>query len=190
MPDRIKIFLIFVLFAYFFHKSALLFLVAYIIAPKKINWPNTFMFSGLCALAIINLNTIQEWFNDQLDYDYGIESTNSGLIFLILILAITVFSVLIVFTNDGNTREARGLINIGFISVFFWVLRLYTRVAERPSFYFLFFSIAAFSYALYIMKNRKEKNAVMILVVVLCLALYIYRFLTNFSTYVPYIFYS
>lgn len=183
-------FLLCILLAFYFHKSSVLFISAYFIAPRKINVINIVIFLALCVFTIMYLDVIQKWFNDQLDYDYGIESTGSGFIFLAILLVMTVLSIFLVFTNKGETKYAKGLLNIGFIAVFFWILRLFTRVAERPSFYFIFFSFAAFAHAIAIMKNTKERDIVKLITVSLCIALYLYRFATNFSTYVPWQFYA
>lgn len=183
-------FLLCILLAYFFHKSSMLFIAAYFIAPRKINAINTIIFSALCGVSIAYLDVIQTWFNDQLDYNYGIESTESGTIFLIFLLIMMFFTVFIVFTNHGENKNVRGLINIGFVALFFWILRLFTRVAERPSFYFIFFIFAACAHAIAIMKNVRERDIVKIVLVTLCLSLYVYRFMTNFATYVPYQLYS
>lgn len=183
-------FLLCILLAYFFHKSSILFIAAYFIAPRKINLINTIIITSICGISIVYLDLIQTWFNDQLDYNYGIESTGSGIIFLIFLLMMTFFSVFIVFANHDENENFRGLINIGFIALFFWILRLFTRVAERPSFYFIFFSFAACAHAITIMKNVRERDVIKFFLVTLCLLLYVYRFMTNFSTYVPYQLYS
>ena len=86
--------------------------------------------------------------------------------------------------------RSQGLINIGLIATLFWILRLATRIAERPSFYFLMFLFAAFTYAINNIKNTKDKSAIKIIVIILALGLFIYRLAINQTDFVPYMFYS
>lgn len=184
-------FLLCILLAYYFHKSSLLFLAAYLIFPRKINVLNTVIISVLCGISITYLDVIQDWFNEQLDYDYEIESTTSGSIYLAFLILLTLLTVFLIFNNRQNfNKNVKGVFNIGFIAVFFWVLRLSTRVAERPSYYFLFFSFAALASAIEGIKNRSDHAIVKTGIIGLCLILYVYRFMTNFNSLVPYHFYA
>lgn len=184
-------FLLCILLAYYFHKSSLLFIAAYFIFPRKINILNTIIISIFCGISINYLDVIQEWFNEQLDYDYSIESTNSGSIYLAFLVLLTILTIFLIFRNNQSSNKgATGTLNIGFIAVFFWILRLSTRVAERPSYYFLFFSFAALTVALEGITNKSERFVISSVVITLCLVLYIYRFMTNFASLVPYRFYA
>ena len=85
-----------------------------------------------------------------------------------------------------DTSCGKAFMNINFIALLLWILRIQTRVAERPSFYFLFFSCALFAYTLNRVKDRQIYFLAKIAIVVLCLLLYVYRFSTNFASFVPY----
>ena len=183
-------FLLLVVLAYFFHKSSILFLVTYFIHNRKITWYNMLIYGGVSALSVYYIENIQQFFNKALDYDYGIESTGSGGIFLILILGLTTMSYIITVMYDKLTKKFSGLFNIGVITVFFWILRIITRVAERPSFFFLFFSCALVAYALDVIPKAKERFVAKIVVFAVSLALYAYRFSANFSSYVPWQIYN
>ena len=147
----------------------------------------------LALIAGRYLQVIQDWFNEQLDYSYAIESTNSGLIFLLVLILLTVFSLIMIYNRDGNlnlNKYTVGFININFISLFFWIMRLQTRVAERPSYYFLFFSCALYANALNSVKDDKQKFLYKVIVCGFAMLLFIYRLRANFSTLVPYEFFG
>ena len=178
------------LVAFYFHKSSILFAAAYLIYNRKLSWGNILLYIIFTLVTIAFLDVIQEWFNDQLDYNYGVEGNTGGIIFSIIMFGITCFSIFTIISNKELNEESQGLINIGIIATAFWGLRILTRVAERPSYYFLFFSFAALAYAMRSIKKSDEKDIVKIIVILLALALYIYKFFTSFSNFVPYSFYS
>ena len=178
------------LLAFYFHKSSILFVTAYFIYTRRLSFSNFFIYLGILLLSIANLSIIQEWFNEQLEYEYEIENVSGGTIYLFALLVIMIFVIFFAIYNKQQTRKYNGLINIGIIAVVFWVLRLYTRVAERPSYYFLPFIFAAFAYSISSLNNPKEKVNTRLAVIIISLALFAYRFMTNFSSLIPYRFYS
>lgn len=179
-------FLLLLLLAFMFHKSAILFIAAYFIYNRKIGWINTIIYAIFATLAYIYIDVIQEWFNDALDYDYGIERTGNGIIFFSVMAMVTAFSLFTIVYYRKHTPEFAGMINIGIIALVMWLLRLVTRVAERPSFYFMFFSAAMLCYALDAPPEGRDKVVFRVLVYGAFMALYIYKFLTSFVTLVPY----
>ena len=183
---RIIPFLILLLLAFTFHKSSILFIAAYFIYKRKIGWLNAAIYAGFAGFAYIYIDVIQEWFNKTLEYEYGIEETGSGMIFLVVVVAITVFSYFAVLYYKKQTRESTGLLNIGVITLIMWLLRLATRVAERPSYYFLFFTAAMLCYGLDASNNSRDRILYKVVVYSLCMILFIYRFFTNFAALVPY----
>lgn len=183
---RIIPFVLLVVLAYFFHKSSILFLVTYFIHNRKITWYNMLIYGGISALSVYYIENIQQFFNDALDYDYEIESTGSGGIFFVLILGLTVMSYVVMAMYNKLTKESRGFFNIGVITVFFWLLRIITRVAERPSYFFLFFSCALVAYALDAIPKTKERFFAKCAVCAVTMALFIYRFSGNFASFIPY----
>ena len=180
-------FLLLVLLAFFFHKSAVLFLVTYFIYNRRLGWFNTVIYGAFAGLAFVNIDTIQAWFNDTLDYEYGVEADNSGFIFFAIIVLVTAFSYFMILHYKKQTRESVGAINVGVIALILWLLRLATRVAERPSYYFMFFSAAMLCHALDAPKKNGDKLIYNIVIYSAFMLLFIYRFLTNFSSFVPYV---
>ena len=184
------LFALLLLLAFQFHKSAVLFAMAYLIYPRKLSVLNVLLYFGVASFAVVYLEELQAFLNDQLDYDYGIEGQTGGIIFAVVMMVITVFTMVMTVSSKSLNRSSRGLINVGLVAMICWVLRIFTRIAERPSFYFLPFSFAALAYAVSTMKDKKEKKFTKTVIVVFALALYIYKFMTNFVKFVPYSFYS
>lgn len=182
-------FLICIALAFCFHHSAILFLAAYFIFRRKLSVLNVVVYSGVTVAAVLLLEQINSFYNQMSQTKYEIEKTGNGWIFFIFLTALTVASIVIIYVNRKRTDEVNGLINVSIISVALWVLRLFTRVAERPSFYFLFFSVALFGYAVNAVKEVRDQRIIKVVAFALCMALYVYRFFTNFSSLVPYHFY-
>lgn len=185
-------FLLCLVVAFLFHKSSILFVVVLLIYSRKISILNTFCYFSAACIAGRYLTLIQEWINDAFDYTYEIESTNSGIVYLAVLILLTVFSLIMIYNrfHDLNCNQAiRSLININFITVFFWIMRLQTRVAERPSYYFLFFSCALYASALNSIEDSRYRQAYKLIVCGFALLLYIYRLRVNFTTLIPYEFY-
>ncbi len=179
-------FLLILALAFSFHKSAIIFVAAYFIYNRKLIWQNSILYIALASLAYLNIGIIQEWFNDALDYDYGVESTGNGIIFFAVIAVITAFALFVVFYYKQQTPEFTGLINIGIITFILWLLRLVTRVAERPSYYFMFFSAAMLCYAIDEIPNKRDKEIIGIFVYAAFMLLYVYKFLTGLASMIPY----
>jgi len=187
---KIVPFVILMFVAFYFHKSSILFASAYIIYPRKLSFWNTLIYAAIVIFAVLYLDVIQQWFNEQLEYDYEIEGGAGGVIFTALVVAMTTFTIFIVVSNKATSKNAQGLINIGLIATLFWALRLFTRVAERPSYYFLICVFASFAYSISTLKKQNEKDILKILVVVFALALFVYRLTANQASFVPYTFFD
>ena len=180
-------FFMLLLLAFTFHKSSILFIIAYFIYNRKISWINAFIYTAFGGLAFVYIDLIQEWFNDNLDYDYGVEETGNGLIMFVIIAVVTLFSFFMILYYEKQTKESVGLLNIGVISLILWLLRLATRVAERPSFYFMFFSAAMLGYALDAVSDKKDGLIYKFIVYSGFLLLFVYRLLTSQASLVPYV---
>ena len=80
--------------------------------------------------------------------------------------------------------------NINFITLSLWFLRLYTRIAERPSYYFMFFSCIFYANALNNIMDVKKRKIYKIIIFILTMLLYVYRLNTNFKELIPYEIYN
>lgn len=181
-------FLLLLLLAFLFHKSALLFLAAYVVYNRKINWINALVYVVVGVLSYVYIEIIQEFFNGFLEYDYEVEETGNGGIFFLVVVCITVFSYLVILRSRSVnlTDQAQGMLNVGVITLIFWLVRLVNRVAERPSYYFMFFTIAMLCHGIEATKNEKERIIYKVAICSLSLILFAYRFTTNLVFMIPY----
>lgn len=176
--------------AFFFHKSSILFAAAYFVYVMPFGIASFLIYAVLAIFVYFNIDVIQEWFNDQLNYDYGVESTTSGLLFLMIVLVITAFAIFTIYGYRRESRESVGALNVSMLALIFWIVRLATRVAERPSYYFLVFTMVILAYGINSINIRDQRIIAGAIIGVLCVAIYVYRFTTNYTSYVPYTFYS
>ena len=177
-------FIIFVFIAYNLHSSAALFLVVYFVIRLKIRWYNIFVYIIGALLVTAYIKQIQGIFNDAWDLSYSVEETGNGGIFFVYLLLLVVVSSFLLYQSN-NIEKCKYLMNLSIITVVFWALRLVTRVAERPSYYFMFFLCALVPYAINSVKD-KDRTVYQLLIYGTAFLLFIYRLNTNFSLLTPY----
>ncbi|BCJ94689.1 hypothetical protein acsn021_22580 [Anaerocolumna cellulosilytica] len=134
-------FLLLVCLAFLFHKSAVFFLPAYLLA--KIRW-KTMNVLGIVAVygfISITFNSLYQYIADWLDYSYGIEGTGNGGIFLAILLIISALAI--IYKNKLLLKNPDNLIfiNLHFGVLALWLFRMFTRTVERPAFYYLYSTI-------------------------------------------------
>lgn len=183
---RLIPFLLLLVLAYTFHRSAILFLAVYFIYNRKINFINSAFYAAFGVIAYININLIQRWFNSVFKFDYDVELSEGGVIFLFIIICITAFSYFMVYYYKKQNFNTIGMLNVNVITLVLWIIRLATRVAERPSYYFLPFTAAALCYALAAPIKDKDKTVYKTVVYILCMVLFVYKLTTNFTSFIPY----
>lgn len=185
---KIVPFAIVMFIAFYFHKSSILFVLAYILYGVNFNIITIFGYLAGTVIAFLNVGSIQNWLNEQLDYEYELEYTGNGYISLIIIVLVTVFSAFLLINKKSTPKSAYSLLNISVVTLICWVLRIETRVAERPSYYFMFFSIAVLAHAIHQLGNTKEKTIIKWGVVGLFFLFYIYK-ISHTATMIPYQFF-
>ena len=171
--------------AYTFHKSSLLFAITLFIWNRNLKWYGYLLYMIIVYVVYEYLMNVQMWINDKFDYDYSIENAGGGLVFLLLLVLISLFS-------NKQKRKYRNdviynaLFNINVLTIVFWILRLQTRVAERPSYYFLPFTCALIACAVNRSSKYDTEGLYKYAIIAITLLIYIYRLFTNFSSLVPY----
>lgn len=176
---------ILILLAYFFHKSSLLFLVTLFVWNRNLKWYNYILYIVSVFFIGRYLLDLQLWVNENFDYNYEIENVGGGQIFLALLSILTVLSYNLIKRTNKDAYVV-SLFNINIITLIFWILRLQTRVAERPSFYFLAFSCALFATCINRLPRNNQLSLYRYLVIIVTLVLYVYRLVTNYASFVPY----
>lgn len=167
-------FVLLVILAQFFHKSALIFLIAYPLSfIKRFNW--MFVVYAIIAVVLaVGFGSFQGLFNSLLGYEYTIEETGNGGIFMALIFIFFIFSTFMVHDKPKELKEQNLNIHLSFLTVIFWLLRLVSRTAERVGYYFNFGLYAYFSQTF---KHGKDElfGAIKWLLILVCLVLFVYR---------------
>lgn len=176
-------FFLLVILAYYFHKSALIFALAYpLCSIKKYDWAMA-LYVVLTIVFVVGFSSFQDTFNRWLGYEYGVEKTGNGGIFMLLTLIIAAYSTFMTYDKTKQRKERPWDMHFAFMSVLFWVLRLISRTAERISYYYMFGLYIYFSQAVDCNKDKLSSLLKWLLIGV-CLLLFVYR-----NTGVNYLFY-
>lgn len=178
-------FFIMIILAATFHKSAGMFLIAYFLYNFKISKKSLIIFFAVSTVLILLILPFQNYISFFFGYDYEIESTNNGRVSFAVYLIVTLY-ILYVYKSPYKKFSGSGLFGIGLVSMFFWVLRLFTRVAERPTYFFLIFLIASLSENLLNSKEESYKEDRVFLAMVFSMSLVLFIYKMNTPTYVPY----
>lgn len=134
-------FLLLIALAFTFHKSALFFIVIYPLCSQKINRNYIVLdILGLGLVAIFN-ERLFEIGGSVFDLNYGIEAVQNGYIMVGIVAITTIMSFMYYGTLIYKNPENSILIQLNALSMAMWVLRLYSRTAERIALYFLPFTI-------------------------------------------------
>ena len=150
-------FVLTVLVAALFHRSAYIFLLLYPLAHIK-RTPFKIIANVLAGLvAVGGFSFFQDLFNTWLGYDYEIEQMGSGQIFALLVTVIVIYALFVLSGNKDSNIGQGVIVQMALFSVIFWVLRLISRTAERISFYYTF---GVYVYFAQTFKNDKDKMQV------------------------------
>lgn len=184
-------FLILVGLAFLFHKSAIFFLPAYFLAKIKWKPMNLLAMTAVYGLISFSFNALYNYIRDWLDYNYGIEDTGNGGIFLTILLIISVLAIL--YKNKLLLKDPNNLmfINLHFGVIALWLFRMFTRTVERPAFYYMYSTIILLDKILELQaENETEATNQKILIVsslFLFALFFIYRTARD-RNLIPYIF--
>ena len=170
-----------------FHKAALFFLLAYPIARMKVKKKRIPLYVILFALVMTLHQFLFEFASEFFDIKYGVEETGNGYISVIIMAIITIFSFLktkqLLAQNPNNSY----LINLNVVHMSLWVLRLFSRTAERPSMFYTCFTILLVEQLILTVKNSKERFWINAATMCFFAALFIYRI--NTIGLIPYRFF-
>ena len=165
-------FAIVVLLAMQFHKSAVVFAPVFYIANMQVSKKTvSLMFIGMFVL-LFTADKLLLSAADIMNYDYGVESTGNGYQFFAIVFFITVLIVKNREYLQGRRDSNSMMINVNFVSLALWVVRLISRTAERVSFYFMPYTYVALEEYLSALPSNKRKQYTIIAIVLasfLCL---------------------
>lgn len=136
-------FLLVVGLAMLFHKSALIFTMTYFVANMKLTQKNIALMLASMFVLFFAADKMLLSAAEVMEYNYGVEETGNGYIFFAIVLLITILCLksrkILLRINPSNVI----LLNVNFISLALWVVRLISRTAERVSLYFMPYTYVA-----------------------------------------------
>ena len=167
-------FILLVLLAYYFHKSAILFLIMYPLSLiKKMDWVIA-SYMVMAAVFLVGFSVFQGFFNQLLGYEYDVEETGNGGIFMMLVLVLFSFSLFMMYDKPKEAGNQSLIVQLSLMTVIFWLLRLISRTAERISYYYITGLYIYFSQAVNYDKD-KLSSLLKWLLILACFALFVYR---------------
>ena len=167
-------FVLLVILAYYFHKSALIFLIIYPLSiVKKIDWMIA-LYIIMAAILFVGFASFQGFFNQLLGYEYDIEETGNGGIFMMFVLVLFAFSFFMAYDKKDKEKTESVVLHLSLLTVIFWLLRLISRTAERISYYYIYGLYIYFSQAVNYDKDALS-SLLKWLLILACLVLFIYR---------------
>ncbi len=159
-----------------FHSSAIFFVLAYWIANTSEMRARIWSMVGSIA-SILFL----EWFmamfslfNDRFS-KYGVEATDNGYIFFAVVTIITVFDLVYRTAIVQNTALDTAHCRLNYINVGMWIMRLFTRVIERISFFFLPSTMIVLAHTPGAFTTSKNKRIYTAILSLLLIILFLYR---------------
>ncbi|MBR5500050.1 MAG: EpsG family protein [Clostridia bacterium] len=180
-------FLVIVLFATLFHKAALFFLPAYSFARVKVTKNKILMYIGMLLFVAIANKLLFDFAADFFDLNYGIEETGNGYISVAIMAIITIFSFMKMQSLLALNPNNRYLINLNAIHTAMWVLRLFSRTAERPSMFYTVFTILLVEQMILTIEDYRERFLANAAVMCFFGLYFIYRI--NGAGIVPFVFF-
>ena len=169
-------FVLLVVLGYFFHKSAILFLIMYPLSLiKKLDWMLA-AYGIMAVVFLVGFSGFQGVFNELLGFGYEeyVDDKGGGGIFLLLIFILFAFSLFMMYDKPKEVEGQSLIIQLSLMTVIFWLLRLISRTAERVSFYYIFGLYIYFSQAVNYDKD-KLSSFLKWLLILACLALFLLR---------------
>lgn len=172
---KIVCFLLLILLAFSFHKSAIFFLAVYPLCSKNIN--KNYVFIDVIAIAVVAaLNEkIFAIGGNVFDLNYGIESAQNGYVMIVIVTIVTILSFLYYDSLEIRNPECKILIQLNAVSMALWVLRLYSRTAERVAFYFLPFTILMMIEICVLPRDIRYRRVINLGTVVFFVVYFVYR---------------
>lgn len=193
---KILWFLGLILLASQFHKSAMFFIPAYFIANRNVTLKNVIIYFFAFTAIYFSAEFFLLRAADILELNYGVEETNNGGIFFMIVFFITLLGFWnrksIIADKNNNQRRIKSsniiFINLNFISLLLWTIRLISRTAERVTFYYMPSTYLLLEEYVSSIKTKQNRLFAYIIVTVLAVTLFIYR-ISRDSSLVPYKFF-
>lgn len=138
---KLIMFVLIVMIAFSFHKSALFFGAAYFFTKSQKGKIYIPIYISIFILAIIFNEQIFAYGSTVFDIDYGIETTGNGYFMFGIVAITTLLSFIFMEELEENRLDNIMLIQLNVISMALWILRLFSRTAERVALIYMPFTI-------------------------------------------------
>ncbi|WP_294555799.1 EpsG family protein [uncultured Bacteroides sp.] len=175
-----------IVLAYFFHKSSVVYILAILIANMDLSGRKLKFWGLIMFISLFAIEKILLFIGGMLSYDYGVEETGNGYIFFAIVLIITFFAQKrkkqILTLDDSSSM----ILNINLLTFLMWVIRLFSRTAERMSFYFMPYTYVTMTQLIESFPNE-NRNSIKHIIIILCMVLFFYRM--QGVPFNPYLFY-
>ena len=153
-------FILLVALAMSFHMAAMFFIPAYFIAHLKTTKAKIPLYIIVFVVAAIYNEELFMFAGDAFELEYGIEETGNGYIMIGLMFIITVLSFLRLRTLIAYNENNKYLIQLNVVHMGLWMLRLFSRTAERPTMFYTFFTILLIEQLIMSIKNKEMRALV------------------------------
>ena len=143
-----------------FHIAAMFFIPAYFIAHLKTTKAKIPLYIIVFIVAAIYNEELFMFAGDAFEIEYGIEQAGNGYVMIGLMFIITVLSFLRLRTLITFNENNKYLIQLNVIHMGLWMLRLFSRTAERPTMFYTFFTILLVEQLIMSIKNKETRAIV------------------------------
>lgn len=156
------------------HHSAYIFVVMYFLGTRKVDIINMLINTVVTVIAYFSYEELLDYANELLDYDYGVEQTDNGLIFFAILLVVIVFAFI---TKPDWVKDKKSLVimNSGVLTGIIWFFRLVGRTAERPSMYWLNTVPVMLSESVESIEDRQGRMYIRLVIIGFTLLFFAYR---------------
>lgn len=168
-------FLLIVLIATLFHKSAMIFIIVYFLRNLRLNWKSGVILGAIVATFLVFSDRFAFLYDSLTGEDYASgESFESGGLVVVLIYIIAIVGMLLF---CKRLKEPQGFFPFSLIVIGFslYVLRFVSiQIYERISYYFAYFLMLGFPLMFEDMK-KEERNPIRVCFMIICIILFVYR---------------
>lgn len=169
-------FILTVLLAVTFHKTAIIFFPFYFFANRKPNWKNNLFYIITTAVVVYSSDWITNIGNELLDMNYGgyIGNTFGGLI------PIFIYSITIILSWWYQKRDCKSIaLNMTEIGLGIYLMRYTTLALERVSFFYTPGVIITLPNVLHCEKDHRYQFLIKLSALILAISLFGYRLTTS-----------
>ena len=180
-------FILLVLLASLFHRSALFFLIAYPVARSKIGKVHYFVAIVAIMLFVFGQSVIRNFLQEFLfDTQYeGYVDRTVGLSIAGFVIQFSIFIFCMVYSKDVYEKYSHSTIlyNLAFIGLIFQLFSSMIAEVFRLSMYFSFFNVLLIPLAISVEKNKRTQ---MIETIAICIMFVVYMFVAGVPNYAFY----